>query len=92
MTRGLTLLFAVAGGAAVAAGAGAHGARDLLAQRVSASLTAATVFLALALAVTLIARPRRPAAAAGTRPDALPGSENPADPGADATARRTVSA
>jgi len=44
-----------------AAGSGAHGPRDLLAQRVSASLTAATVFLVLGLAVTWIAR-RRPVA------------------------------
>lgn len=46
-----------------AAGAGAHGARDVLAQRVSASLTAATVILLLALVVTLIARPRTQAEA-----------------------------
>jgi hypothetical protein len=53
-----------------AAGAGAHGARDLLAQRVSASLTAATVFLVLALAVMLIARPRRAARTHDGVPDA----------------------
>jgi hypothetical protein len=41
-----------------AAGAGAHG-RDLLAGRVSASLTAACAFLVLALIVTAITRPRR---------------------------------
>ncbi len=40
-----------------AAGAGTHG-RDLLAHRVSASLTAACVFLILALLVTALARPR----------------------------------
>jgi EmrB/QacA subfamily drug resistance transporter len=42
-----------------AAGSAADGPRELLAQRVSASLTAATVFLALAVTVTLISRPRR---------------------------------
>jgi predicted MFS family arabinose efflux permease len=41
-----------------AAGAGAHG-RDLLADRVSASLTAACAFLVVALVVTVIIRPRR---------------------------------
>ena len=41
-----------------AAGAGTHCARDLLAHRVGAALTAATVLLLLALVVTLIARPR----------------------------------
>jgi hypothetical protein len=41
-----------------AAGTGAHGPRELLADRVSAALTAGTVFLVLALAVTLLARPR----------------------------------
>ena len=41
-----------------AAGAGAHGPREVLADRVSAALTAGTVFLVLALAVTLLARPR----------------------------------
>jgi EmrB/QacA subfamily drug resistance transporter len=41
-----------------AAGAGAHGPRELLADRVSAALTAGTAFLVLALAVTLLARPR----------------------------------
>jgi hypothetical protein len=53
-----------------AAGAGAHGAQQLLAKpectagvvgdvdRVSASLTGASIFIALALIVTLITRPR----------------------------------
>jgi EmrB/QacA subfamily drug resistance transporter len=41
-----------------AAGAGPEG-RDLLAQRVSASLVAASAFLVVALAVTVIAGPRR---------------------------------
>jgi hypothetical protein len=44
--------------ATVFADAGAHGPRELLAQGVSASLIAATAFLLLALAVTLIAHPR----------------------------------
>jgi EmrB/QacA subfamily drug resistance transporter len=41
-----------------AAGSGAHGPRELLADRVSAALTAGTAFLVLALAVTFLARPR----------------------------------
>jgi hypothetical protein len=41
------------------AGSGAHSPRDLLADRVAAALTRASVFRALALFVTLIARPRR---------------------------------
>jgi sugar phosphate permease len=41
------------------AGDGAHDARELLADRVGASFTAACVLLVLALAVTVIARPRR---------------------------------
>jgi len=43
-----------------AAGSNAHGARDALADRVSASLTVACAFLVGALAVTAIARPRHP--------------------------------
>jgi EmrB/QacA subfamily drug resistance transporter len=39
-------------------GSGAHGPREVLADRVSAALTAGTAFLVLALAVTLLARPR----------------------------------
>src|SRR3954469_5285546 len=42
-----------------AAGARGDGPRALLADRVSAALTAAAAFLVLALLVTLIARPRR---------------------------------
>ena len=42
-----------------ATGAGAHGAQELLAHRVSASLTAATAFLILALVATVITHPRR---------------------------------
>jgi hypothetical protein len=41
-----------------AAGNGAHAPREILSDRVSAALTAGTVFLILALAVTLLARPR----------------------------------
>jgi EmrB/QacA subfamily drug resistance transporter len=48
-----------------AAGSGAHGPRELLAQRVSASLTAATLFLVVALIVTMVSRPRRESLAAG---------------------------
>ena len=44
-----------------AAGAAGDGPRELLAHRVSAALTAAVAFLVLALLVTLIGRPRRPA-------------------------------
>jgi hypothetical protein len=51
-----------------AAGAAGEGPRELLASRVSAALTAATAFLVLALLVTLIARPRRAAAAVNDRP------------------------
>jgi len=47
-----------------AAGAGAHSARELLAQRVSASLTGAALMLALALLVTVVARPHTAAAEA----------------------------
>jgi hypothetical protein len=43
---------------------GAHGAREVLANRVSASLTVAVGFLVLALLVTLLARPRRATAEA----------------------------
>jgi hypothetical protein len=70
-----------------AAGSGAADARELLADRVSASLTAAAVLLVLALLVTLVAQP-------GTRPriaddrahvSAPPGTANPVHP-----ARRTL--
>jgi hypothetical protein len=60
-----------------AAGAGAHGARDVLAQRVSASLTAATVILLLALVVTLIARPRKHAEAQDGRPHSSTDTTDP---------------
>ena len=48
-----------------AAGAAGDGPHELLADRVSAALTAAAAFLVLALLVTLIARPRRAAATPG---------------------------
>jgi EmrB/QacA subfamily drug resistance transporter len=55
-----------------AAGAAGDGPHELLAHRVSAALTAAIAFLALALLVTLVARPQRAAATAsvGDRPPA----------------------
>jgi EmrB/QacA subfamily drug resistance transporter len=67
-----------------AAGAGAHG-RDLLAHRVSTSLTAATVFLILALIVTVIARPRRRASSppAAQELPALAATVNPGHPTAE---------
>jgi EmrB/QacA subfamily drug resistance transporter len=42
-----------------AAGSGAHGPRELLAERTTAAMTGATVILAIALVVTVISRPRR---------------------------------
>jgi EmrB/QacA subfamily drug resistance transporter len=47
-----------------AAGSGAQSAQELLAKRVSASLTGAAAMLALALFITIIARPRTAAAGA----------------------------
>jgi sugar phosphate permease len=68
-----------------AAGSGAHGPRELLADRVAAALTAATVFLVLALVVTLIVRPRRRAETPDEPTAALlPRSEHAARPGAEA--------
>jgi hypothetical protein len=77
-----------------AAGSGADDARGLLAQRVSASLTAAAAFLVLALVVTLIAHPRKRVEATVRRPDVspLPGSANPARPAAQAVAETTAAA
>lgn len=63
-----------------AAGAGVHGPQDLLAHRVSASLTAATAFLILALVVTVITHPHR-RAARPRRTDSLPGLATTANPG-----------
>ncbi len=66
-----------------AAGTGAHG-HVLLADRVSAALTGATVFLALALLITLLSHPhRRRARAAAQAPGVrVPASQSPAHPGA----------
>ncbi|MFL5862565.1 MAG: MFS transporter [Solirubrobacteraceae bacterium] len=65
----------------VAAGGGAHSAGELLAHRVSASLSAAAVFLAAALLITLTTRTRaRHGALASKRPAA---PQNPARPGGD---------
>jgi EmrB/QacA subfamily drug resistance transporter len=77
-----------------AAGSGPHGAREQLADRVSASLTAATVFLVLALAVALLARPRRTAAHGENRSDmsALARSANPAHPAAQTMTKMSAAA
>ena len=69
-----------------AAGAGAHGPQQLLADRVSASLTGAAIFIVLALIVTLITHPRaRRAVPArfGAKPR-LAATQSPAHPGAEA--------
>jgi hypothetical protein len=58
-----------------AAGSASDDAHRLLAERVSASLTVACLLLALALAVTVIAHPRRRARVADGGPDA----SSPAD-------------
>jgi EmrB/QacA subfamily drug resistance transporter len=55
-----------------AAGAVGDGPHELLAHRVSAALTAAAAFLVLALLVTLMARPRRRAAATPSVDDLPP--------------------
>lgn len=64
-----------------AAGSGAHGPQQLLAARVSASLTGAAVFLAAALIVTLMSHPRGSRAARDSR--RLAAAQNPAHPGAE---------
>ena len=65
-----------------AAGAGSHG-RDLLAHRVSASLTAACLFLVFALIVAVVARPRPIVAAAPQADSPLrSGTVSPGHPGA----------
>jgi sugar phosphate permease len=82
----LVTIFAVAG-------SGAHGAQ-LLANRVSASLTGAAVFLALALIVTLITRPRT-RSASQARADLEPrlaAAQNPGHPGAETLAETRVAA
>lgn len=64
-----------------AAGAGTHGPQQLLATRVSASLTGAAIFVAAALLVTLITHPRKsPTAVNSTRRAA---AQHPAHPGAE---------
>jgi hypothetical protein len=55
-----------------AAGSRADGPQGILADRVSAGLTAACLFLVLALAVTLIARPRHRARPIGRPENARP--------------------
>jgi EmrB/QacA subfamily drug resistance transporter len=77
-----------------AAGSGAHGARDLLAQRVSASLTAAAVLLVLAFVVTSIAHPRKRLWNADDRLDVSPltGSANPAHPAVETLTETTAAA
>jgi EmrB/QacA subfamily drug resistance transporter len=64
-----------------AAGAGAHSPQQLLADRVSASLTGAAILLAAALVVTLITHPRRSHAALDPR--RLAAAQNPGHPGAE---------
>jgi len=64
-----------------AAGGSARGPQQLLAARVSASLTGAAVFLAAALIVTLIAHPRSPRAVLDSRRRAA--TQNPAHSGAE---------
>jgi hypothetical protein len=68
-----------------AAGSGAHGP-PLLADRVSAALSGAGVFLALALIVTLIARPRRRGGARARLDREPAGTENHSRAGAEAPA------
>jgi hypothetical protein len=66
-----------------AAGSRCDGPQAVLADRVSAALTAACLFLVLALAATLIARPRRRAVNqqgdenVAARPAAAAGTEHP---------------
>lgn len=64
-----------------AAGAGAHGPQQLLADRVSASLTGAAIFLAAALLVTLITQRRAPRTALDNK--RLAATQNLAHPGAE---------
>jgi hypothetical protein len=68
-----------------AAGTGAHGPQQLLADRVSAWLTAASMFVAVALLITLITHPRSRCSTlrgrgAGRR---LAAAQNPGHPGAE---------
>jgi hypothetical protein len=64
-----------------AAGSRAHGPQQLLADRVSASLTAAAIFLAAALLVTLITQRRAPRTAPDNK--RLAATQNLAHPGAE---------
>jgi EmrB/QacA subfamily drug resistance transporter len=64
-----------------AAGAGAHGPQQILADRVSASLTGAAIFLAAALLVTLITQRRAPRTALDNK--RLAATQNLAHPGAE---------
>jgi EmrB/QacA subfamily drug resistance transporter len=77
-----------------ASGSGAHGPQQLLADRVSASLTGAAVFLALALIATLIAHPRnrRITLADGPAAQPLAAATTPAPPGADLLTRSRTAA
>lgn len=68
-----------------AAGSATDGSRQLLAERVLASLTVATVFLVLALVMTMTARPRARSAVADRGQDASlstggPGPDGPRPP------------
>ena len=68
------------------AGSGSHGPQQLLADRVSASLTGAAVFVALALIVTLITHPRAGRilpARAEAEPRLVP-AQHPGRPGTEA--------
>jgi hypothetical protein len=69
-----------------AAGAGAHSRAAVLADRVSASLTGAAIFIALALIVTLISRgrTRRSSPARVELEPRLAAGASPAHPGAEA--------
>lgn len=69
-----------------AAGAGAHTPHQLLADRVSASLTGAAIFLALALLIMLITHPGSRLSSLGKRSvkPPLAATQNPAPPGAGA--------
>ncbi len=81
---GLGILVTVFG----AAGDASAGPHELLAHRVSAALTAAAAFLALALLVTLAARPRR--TAPKPQADDLPRAPELTAAGADTLARTTA--
>ncbi len=77
-----------------AAGSGAHSPQQLLADRVSASLTGAAMILALALIATLIAHPRNRRITLADRPAEQPpaATPTPAPPGADLLTRSRTAA